>query len=110
MNNFSQTFETGLSDRHKFISSVAKSGSFKKGSQEELYRCYRSFNIENFPQTLSEKLSSLKSKCYGEFERYFLTVYNKQTLFKTKFLSNNNSLLMTKELRKAIMKRPKLKK
>ena len=53
MYKFSNTFETGLSDHHKLISTVPKSGSFK----EKICRSYRSFNIE----TLNDQSSRLES-------------------------------------------------
>ena len=36
--NSSNTFETGISDHHKLISTVAKSGSFKGRPREKIYR------------------------------------------------------------------------
>ena len=44
----SNTFQTGLSDHHKLISTVAKSGDFKGRPREKNYKNYRSFNIETF--------------------------------------------------------------
>ena len=109
MYKLSQTFETGIWDRHKLISTVAKSGNFKGRPREKIYRSYRSFKIETFKKTLSDKLSRLESNSYIEFEKAFLTVLNKQALLKAKFLRHNNNPFMTKELRKAIMKRSQLK-
>ena len=54
---------------------------------------------------LSDKLSRLESNSYSEFEILFLTVLNMQAPLKAKFLRHNNNPFMTKELRKAIMKR-----
>ena len=34
MYKFSNTFDTGILDHHKLISTVAKSGSFKRGPRE----------------------------------------------------------------------------
>ena len=48
MYKLSQTFETGISDHHNLISTVAKSGSFKRRPQEKSCRSYRSFNNEIF--------------------------------------------------------------
>ena len=48
MYKFSNTFETGISDHHKLISTVAKSGSFKGRWREKTYRSYRSFKVETF--------------------------------------------------------------
>ena len=109
MYKLSNTFETGISDHHKLISTVAKSGSFKGRPREKIYRSYRSFNIETFKKTLSDKLSRLESNSYSEFEKTFLTVLNKQAPLKTKFVRHNNNPFMTKELRKAIIKRSQLK-
>ena len=109
MYELSNTFETGISDHDKLISTAAKSGSFKGRPREKIYRSYRSFNIETFKKTLSDKLSRLESNSYIEFEKAFLTVLNKQALLKAKFLRHNNNPFMTKELRKAIMKRSQLK-
>ena len=109
MYKLSNAFETGISDHHKLISTVAKSGSFKGRLRENIYRSYGSFNIETFKKTLSDKLSRLESNSYSEFEKPFLTVLNKQAPLKTIFIRHNNNPLMTKELRKAIMKRSQLK-
>ena len=51
----------------------------------------------------------LENNSYSEFEKTFLTVINKQVPLKTKFLRHNNNSFMTKEFRKAIMKRSQLK-
>ena len=105
----SNTFETGILYNHKLISTAAKSGSFKGRPREKSYRSYRSFNIETFKKTLSEKLSRLESNSYSEFEKVFLTVLNKQAPLKTKFLRHNNNPFMTKEFLKAILKKSQLK-
>ena len=79
MYKLSNNFETGISDRHKLISTVAKSGSFKGRPREKIYRSYRSFNIETFKKMLSDKLSRLESNSYNEFENAFLTVTSIKT-------------------------------
>ena len=78
MYKLSNIFETGLSDHHKLISTVTKSGSFKGRPRKKINRRYRSFTIETFKKTLSNKLSRLDSNSYSEFEKVFLTVLNKQ--------------------------------
>ena len=108
MYKLSNTFETGISD-HKLISTVAKSGSFKGRPREKNLQKHGSFNIWTFKKALSDKLSRLESNTYSEFEKAFLTVLNKQAPLKTKFIRHNNNPFMTKELRKAIMKRSQLK-
>ena len=68
MYKLSNTFETGISDHHKLISTVAKSGSFKGRSREKTYRSYRSFNVETFLKMLRDKLSRLESNPYNKFD------------------------------------------
>ena len=55
MFRLSNALETGLSDHHKLISTVAKSGSLKGRPRENIYRSYRPFNTE----MLSDKLPRL---------------------------------------------------
>ena len=104
MYKLSNTFETGISDHYKLILTFAKSGSFKSRPREKIYRSYRSFNIETFKKTLSDKLSRLESNSYNKFEKDILTVLNKQAPLKTKFIRHNSNPFMSKELRKAIIK------
>ena len=44
----SKTFETGLSDHHKSISTTMKSGSFKGFLRKKVYRSYKCFDINLF--------------------------------------------------------------
>ena len=108
MHKFSNTFETGLCDHHKLISTISKSGSFKGTPQIKVYRSYKSFNIHNFKSILNQKLNNLSSTTYDEFEETFLSLLNKHVPLKKKILRHNNGPFMTKELRKEIMKRSKL--
>ena len=85
MYRLSNTFETGISDHHKLILTVVKSGSFKGRVREKNYRSYRSFNIETFKKTLRDKLSRLEIHSYREFEKAFLTVLKKQAPLKLNF-------------------------
>ena len=68
MYEFSNTFGTGLSDNHKLISTISKSGSFKGSPRIEVYRSYKSFNIDNFKCILNQKLNNLSSTTYDDFE------------------------------------------
>ena len=96
MYKLSQTFETGIWDRHKLISTVAKSGNFKGRPREKIYRSYRSFKIETFKKTLSDKLSRLESNSYSEFEKVFLTVLNEQAPLTTKFIIGTTKAIIMK--------------
>ena len=56
---------------------IAKFGSLKERPREKIYGSYRSFNIETFKKTVSDKMPWLESNSYSEFEKDFLTVINK---------------------------------
>ena len=85
----SNTFETGISDHHKLVSTILKSGSFKGTPKMKIHRSYKKFELENFNRILKDKLENLKNK--------------------KKILRHHNNAFMTKELRKGIMLRSKLK-
>ena len=58
---------------------------------------------------MNQKLNNLSSTTYDDFEETFLSLLNKHAPLKEKILRYNNDPFMTKELRKKIMKRSKLK-
>ena len=101
---------TGLSDCHKFVTTVLKA-SFKKALPKEIfYRDYKSFDKEVFQNELYLKLNNgLNIKEYDLFEKIFLELLDEHAPIKKKFLRANNAPYMTKALRKAIMKRSELK-
>ena len=43
----SNTFETGILDHHKLVSTILKSGSFKGTPKIKIYRSYKKFELEN---------------------------------------------------------------
>ena len=92
MYKLSNTFETGLSDHHKLISTVAKSGSFKGRSRKKCAEVIDLLPLKPL-KTLSNKLYRLEGNSYSEFEKAFLTVLNKQAPLKTTFLRHNNNPL-----------------
>ena len=67
----SNTFETGLSDHHKLICTILKSGGFKGEPIEKIYRSYKTFDVDQFQDVLKIKLANIKSKRYGDFEDVF---------------------------------------
>ena len=105
MYKFSNTVDTGLYDHQKLISTFSKLDSFKGTPQIEIYRSYKSFNIDNFKSILNQKLKKLSSTTYDDFEETLLSLLNKHARLKKKLLRHNNSPFLTKELRKEIMKR-----
>ena len=67
-----QTFETGLSDHHKLISTIMKSGIFKGPPKKKIYRSYKKFDHECFSNALREELETLEGDTYGEVEKNLL--------------------------------------
>ena len=105
----SNTFETGLSDHHKLICTILKSGGFKGEPIEKIYRSYKTFDVDQFQKILEIKPENIKSKRYGDFEAvFFLKELNKHAPLKKKFLGHSIPF-MTKNLRKQIMVRSKLR-
>ena len=78
------TFETGISDHHKLVSTILISGSFKGIAKMKRYRSYKKFELENFDRILKSKLKNLANHSYAEFEKVFLKELNKHALLKKK--------------------------
>ena len=55
----SNTFKTGLSEHHKLISTISKSGNFKGTPRLKVYQSYKSFSIDSFKGILNQKLNNL---------------------------------------------------
>ena len=78
----SNTFQTSLSDHHKLVSTILKSGSFKGTPKIKMCRSFKKFNIQNFNRTLKDKLKDLSSHPYSEFEKVFLNELNRHAPLK----------------------------
>ena len=72
-------------------------------------RSYKKFDLEHFNVSLKSELEKLSDSSYYEFETAFSDVLNKHTPLKVKMSKHNNNSFMTKNLRKAIMRRSKFK-
>ena len=75
---------------------------------EKIYRSYKTFDVNNFKNTLKFKREKVKSENYGEFEALYLKELDNHAPLKKKFLRHNYPF-MTKDLRKQIMVRFKLR-
>ena len=95
--------ETGISDHHKMTMAI-----FRKPKIFH-YRCYKIFNLEQFQTELKEKLDEISDNSFDIFLEEFKTCLNKFAPFKEKKYWFNNSIFMTKSLRKSIMLRSQLK-
>ena len=98
MYKFSNIFETGLSNHHKLISTVSKSGSFKGSPRIKVYRSYKSFKLDNFKCILNQNLTNFSGTTYDDFEVTCLSLLNKHAPLKKKILRHINGSFMTKEL------------
>ena len=106
----SMALETGISDHHKMIMTIFRS-TFAKGKPKTFYyRCYKKFNLEQFQMELKEKLDEISNNSFDIFLEEFKTCLDKFAPLKEKKIRFNNSIFMTKSLRKAIMLRSQLKK
>ena len=101
----SATFETGLSDHHKLITTILRKTISKGNSKKMFYRDYKRFDQKKFETELKLKLNSQKNLSYSTFQAMFLEILNKIAPVKVKVLRFNNNVFMTKSLRKAIMLR-----
>ena len=82
----SNTFETGISDHHKLVSTTLKSGRFKGTPKMKIYWSYKIFEIENFNRIWKDKLKNLTNHSYAEFENVFLKELNKHAPLKKKIV------------------------
>ena len=55
-----QTFETGLSDHHKLILTIIKSGNFKRRCKKKIDRSYKKFENRCFSNALREDTETKK--------------------------------------------------
>ena len=113
LTNFPNSFQntmavsTGQSDFHKMIVTVLKNSFTKLKPKEIHYRCYKSFNRNLFRSELKLTIANISN--YEEFESIYLKVLEKHAPFKIKTVCANQAPYMTKNLRKAIMRRSALK-
>ena len=102
----SQSLETGFSDCHHLIHTVLKT-QFTKLQPKRIRFCdYKKFSESQF---LSE-LVATNPEDLTEFENVFVETLNKHAPHKTVRVRGNNKSHLTKELRKAMMLRTRLKK
>ena len=78
----SKLFETDLSDHHKLISVVMKSGIFRGPPRKKVYRFYKNFDLVHFNIALKSGLEKLHDLAYNEFETAFCSVLNKYAPIK----------------------------
>ena len=107
----SLTIETGISDFHKVVITVIKVFYKKRKPKIIQYWSYKNFDNHVFQRELNSELLkiNLNNAELSEFTEIFLTILDKYAPKKQKFIIANNSNFVTKNLRKAIMERSKLR-
>ena len=103
------TFETGLSDHHLLIFTMLKTTYEALPPKIIKYRKWKNFDDNLFRYELTRHLKFNVINNYSSFEKIFTNILDKHAPIKTKFIRGNNKQHLTKNLRKAIMKRSKLK-
>ena len=105
------TIETGLSDFHVMIATALKGSFHKKGPRVITCRDYNNFNNSNVRAELLEELTSNleNNTTFTDFNKITKGVIDKHAPCKKKYIRANDGPFMTKELRKANMKRSRLK-
>ena len=87
-----------------------KSGIFKRSSKKKIYWSYKKFDNECFSYALRKELETLDGDIHMvNLKKKIINVLNTHPPIKTKMTRFHNNVFMTKELRKEIMKRSKLR-
>ena len=105
----------GLSDHHSIIMTMLKAKMSKLAPTKIQYRSFKDFDENAFCRDLGEALEAMDSDQdpdyddFSTFSEIVTDITNKHCPIKTKILRGNDAPFMTKELRRAIMYRSKLK-
>ena len=105
----SQIFEVGISDHHLLTLTSMRIQVIKGNPKVKFYRDYKSFNFESFNNDLDGLLKAENNMNYSTFQNIFLQVLNTHAPVKKKVQRFHNNRFITKQLRKAIMRRSRLK-
>ena len=106
----SQSVETGFSDCHHLIYTVLKTQFTKLQPKRIRFRDYKKFSESQFLSDLTGEVLATNPEDLTEFENVFVETLNKHAPHKTVRVRGNNKPHVTKELRKAMMMRTRLKK
>ena len=106
-----QVIETGLSDFHKMNITVLKMFFSKQKHETVFFRNYKKFDNSAFREALNRELLKydLSNIEYDTFQESIVFLLNVYAPLKKKYLRENHASFMTKELRKAIMLRTRLR-
>ena len=106
-----ETIENDLSDFHKLLVTVMNVDLKRLPPKIICYREYKNFDAKNFENELLNHSHNrnICEKSFDDFKTSFLKILNKHAPLKKKYLRANHSTFITKEVRKEIMLRTKLK-
>ena len=108
------TFETGLSDFHKMTLTVLKSSFAKQKPRVLIYRNCKFFNNTFFRDQVLNKLRNsnfqISDKDLKHFKETCLSVVNKISPLKSRFIRATHAPFINKEIQRALMVRSKLRK
>ena len=82
----SVTFETGLSDHHKLITTIFRKPISKGNSKKMFYRNDKRFDQKKFETDLKLKLNSQTNLSYSTFQSVFLEILNNAFMTKSQKL------------------------
>ena len=107
----STTIETGLSDFHKLVISVLNTTYKKEKPKVITYRDYKRYNNLALRDAISCYFTweELKLMSNDEFTSTFMNFFDTFAPLKQRYVRANDNPFVTKELRKAFMKRARLK-
>ena len=101
---------SGLSDCHKLVLTVSKTGIPKRNPRQITYRDYKKFDSLKFNNELKNVLTIENIDNCTKFDEKFLEVLDKHAPLKKKLLRANHASYVSKALRKAIIRRSYLEK
>ena len=82
----SSTFESGLSDHHKLITTILRKTISKGNSKKLFYRDYKRFDQMKFETELKLKLNFQTNLSNSTFHAVFLEILNKMVPVKVQCL------------------------
>ena len=104
-----KTFETGFSDFHCMVYTNLKATYTRLPPGIIRFRSYQTFSQEQFRAEIAQKLSECQTNTYEDIQQRYLDTLNKYAPTKEITIRAYNKPHLSKNLRKAIMKRSRLK-
>ena len=96
-----------ISDHRILIATALRSQLVTGNAKTKFYRNYNSLDVKLFKAKFDQNLKSNNRVNFSDFQNALTTVLHKHAPIKKKILRFNNSLFMSKALRKAVMHRSK---